>query len=312
MTILDLKNRYKAARVTLLGIIFFIIIDSFILSISPEAKLLFTVVTPQLAIAYARFYFSGFQATLIVLLFVVCPLLLNIICYILSKYERGWLNFSAFLAIVDFIVLIGFVIFYGFRIAMCIDIFVEICVLYYLIRGCFTGKRLNGDLIMDVVSDDPIDNPELNIKVYKYSESMAKKNKTKKGGLIVVGFLGLVIAIVIDAFLAGVISTFTNLSFELVTVIFMLILVLSVVGFCFFVGSIRPYTTAKNTQYFMLNDEVCRCFYEDIKTAERLKNFVVKKKTASEYICQFELANGKTKKLVIPNCYPGIDEILKK
>lgn len=307
-----LLKRYREGRIALAMIIGFMLFDTISLAISPTAPLLFVAVVPQIAIAYARFYFDGLQAILLVLLFVVVPILLNIICFIMSKEEHKWLGYSTFMLMADMVGLVTFVFLYGFEPQMIIDIFAEFCFIYYIFRGYNAGYKLKDDFVEEEELEEQQPEKVITIGAYRYDEEMAKTNKTKKGGLVFVALLGLIAMLLISFFIIGFVDTYGSLSEAGMAVLAVGLLVVSFVSYVAILSKITPYTTAKNVQYFELDNEVCRCIKNDGSTVEKLKNLKVIAQTNSEFKCQYETATGKVKRLIIPNCYPGIEKILKK
>lgn len=193
---------------------------------------------------------------------------------------------------------------------MLVHIVIEIAIIVYLIQGIIAGRKLGSSLKEKVAE---LENEQENIptvQAYQYDKKFARKNGANKGWVIVVAVIGLPIGFFVDFVIIGFLATYYSISTTAILLIFSFILLAIVVSFVWIVIQLRPYTLAKNVQYFMLDEQLYRCCYQDVSTAEVLKECKVIKKNPSEFICQY-LDQGKKRKLIIPNGYPHLEDILK-
>jgi hypothetical protein len=173
---INLVNRYKSARSTLIAVIVFSIINCFLLLVESDYSFLYSTITPQLAIVFAKYVFSGFTSLVVIVMFGFVPLILYGIAYLLSDKDWKWLRVATILFAIDIVVYIFYFINFGFQPSNIIDVIFEGIIMVSLVGGTIAGKELNNDFeVEEIHLSQPGEvqgesSEETRIKVYNYDK----------------------------------------------------------------------------------------------------------------------------------------------
>lgn len=306
----NLLNSYKGARSTLLAIIIFSVVNCFMLLMDLGYTFLYSTITPQLAIIFAKEVFRGFTSILVIVMFAIVPIVLYLISYLLSNKEWKWMLVSTILFGIDILVFAIFFLTYGFESNIIIDIIFEAVIMFSLVSGTIAGKKLNNDFEEEITFNPATEIAEdaegEKIKVYSYDKQYAKSNKANKAALLLLSFLGLMALMVVVIVL--LIPILKDNSLLLLAVIYGLL-----IAYLVWIFKLSPFFGAKNYQYFLKDGEICRntVINKINGPIEVLYDLKVESTKEDSYICSFQKSENKRKKLIIPKCYPEIEDILK-
>ncbi|HPX32356.1 MAG TPA: hypothetical protein PLT36_02500 [Erysipelotrichaceae bacterium] len=306
----NLLNSYKGARSTLLAIIIFSVVNCFMLLMDLGYTFLYSTITPQLAIIFAKEVFSGFTSVIVIVMFAFIPIVLYLISYLLSNKEWKWMLVSTILFGVDILVFAIFFLTYGFESNIILDIIFEAVIMFSLVSGTIAGKKLNNDFEEEITFNPATEIGEdaegEKIKVYSYDKQYAKKNKANKTALLVLSFVGLMVLMVIVIVL--LIPIFKDNVLLLLAVVYGLL-----IAYIVWILKLSPFFNAKNYQYFLKDGAICRntVINKINGPIEILTDLKVESTKEDSYICSFQRSENKRKKLIIPKSYPEIEDILK-
>ncbi|MDI9539865.1 MAG: hypothetical protein QM204_00095 [Bacillota bacterium] len=308
---MNLLNNYRGARSTLLAIIVFSVLNCVMLLLEMGYTFLYSMITPQVAIIFAKVFFRGFTSVIIVVMFAIVPIVLYLISYLLSNKDWKWMKVATILFGTDILVMIGFFIFYGFDSSFILDVLFEGLIMFNLVRGTIAGKKLNNDfeveeIIIENATEVDKDGEVTKVKIYSYNKEYAKKNKAHKNWMVIVSVLVFFLSMFVLASLLN--SIFKNNVFLMFIIMYGLL-----IGYVVWIVKMSPFLNAKNFQYFKKDGIVCRNTVINgmngvIMPFEDLK---VEIKKEDSYICSYQKKENKRKNLVIPDAYPDLDEILK-
>ncbi len=303
-------NSYKGGRSTLLAVVILTAVNVFLACIDAHYSLLFSAILPQIAVGFAQ-NFSGFEQFLIIFIFAMIPVLLLGICYLLSKKDWKWMLVASILMSIDALALVAYSIFIYFDGYSVSSFFFEGIILFVLIRSTKSGKRLNNDFEepkQEEVVNEAVDKQtqaeetDEHIKVYMFDKALAKQNKTDKTWWYVLSILVFLVVEIGLCLIAVFASSLGILSGILAIV--------AMVGYIYIVVKMAPFVSCNSYSYFKKDDCVCRVSSQTLVTSQVFANLLVEKETSNAYYCSYISQNGKTRKLVIPKCYPNIEEIL--
>ncbi|HPW54079.1 MAG TPA: hypothetical protein PK631_06850, partial [Erysipelotrichaceae bacterium] len=173
------------------------------------------------------------------------------------------------------------------------------------------GKKLNNDFEVEEIIIDSAANEEetgedgevKKVKIYSYDKQYANKNKANKNGLVYLSVLGLMAAMVV--LIVFLTTLFKNNVLMILIVVYGLLAVYIVM-----IVKLSPYLSAKSFQYFKKDGVIYRNSTAN-GIVQALNDLRVESTTEDSFICSYQKKENQRKKLIIPNSYPGLEEILK-
>ena len=307
-----LLSKYRFGRNCLITIVAFTTINVVMALLDVGYSLLFTAFVPQIAVIFAKYYFSGFDTFLVIALFSLVPIALLLICFFLSYKDWKWMLISSIIMVIDALALIAYSVSGYFDFSLVLNYGFELGILYCLIRATLAGKELNNDfegldqkIIIDQSGAFKIEQPNT-VKYYYYDKSLAKQNKTSKRLLFILALIGLIVTCT---------GTTIGLIFGIADgdALLLIIGIVSLIASIFliiFEIKLSVFVEANTYSFYKENDIVCRVSLASIRPMQIYANLLVEKETSDAYYCSYINQKGKRKKLVVPKCYPQIDEIL--
>lgn len=307
---MNLLNTYKGARSTLLAIIIFSVLNCFMLFFEMGYTFLYSMITPQLALIFAKHVFRGFTSVIVVVMFAVVPIALYTISYLLSNKDWKWMRVATILFGTDILVFIGYFFVFGFEGSFIIDILFEGLIMFNLARGTIAGKKLNNDFEVEeiVIENTNVtgeEGEETRVKIYSYDKQFAKKNKADKNLMLILSVFALFGLMFVMIFIL------TNIKIN--PGLMILIIYGLLIAYIVWVVKMSPFLNAKNFQYFKKDGIVCRNTIIGGMNGviQPFKDLRVESTGEDRFVCSYQQKENKRKNLVIPNSYPDIEEILK-
>lgn len=133
------NRTYEIARKNLLLMIILTIINIIFVFFNSNTVMLFSASVPYIFTVFGYYY-----ADITSYIIAVVPLILYIVCFIFSKNNYRWMIVASILFILDTLYLIYFW-FPDIDISLILDVLIHIWVLYYLISGWISGKKINDE-----------------------------------------------------------------------------------------------------------------------------------------------------------------------
>ena len=299
-----LLNRYKSGRSALLVVIAFTAINSFLSIINADIQFLYSASIPQIAMAFKTYLANqGISPLLSMLMFVIIPIALLAISYLLSKNNATWFAVATGLMVIDLLVLLYFWIFVSkFNMGLLLNIVFEVVIVAYLIYSLIAGFKLKGDFSEADLTEQRqvLESREL----YYSNDAYAKEHKANKNGLIIATSLGYVALVFVGSILLAMIGS------DVTILLFILLFVGGVAAILYVSFKCRPFSTARNYAYFRENGILKRQFAYNPMYVEEFADFQVVEEKPDCYKCTYTTAKGKPAKLTIPKAYPGLENIL--
>ncbi len=306
-----LLQRYKSTRAILLFIIVFSALNIIFAIIGSDLMFVYSLITPQLAIAFARVSYTGITSVALIIVFGVIPVLLLLVVHLLSAKNYKWLTVACGFIITDLLALIVFIVVYGFAPAMIANFLIEGFIIVSLLNGVKVGKQLDNNYQEDVIEEYVINTEyDGNTSVYFYDKQLAKENKTTGIMGTIISVFGFVLALFIDIFVMLALLSIPRFSEELAVGLFFALLLISFIVFFIYTINNAAFLNAKYFSYYKDGNSICRLTNNNKATLVKYENLKVVSRTTKEFKCTYTNKNGKTKKYVIPNCYPNIENIL--
>lgn len=306
-------SSYKGGRSCLITVIILSTINLFLGLSESNFSFLYSIFLPQLAISVGKYNFTGIESALVIVLFAIIPIILLGICYLLSKKDWKWLLVANVIVGIDILILLAYSLLVYFDVSFLINYTFEGIIFFLLIKSVRAGKELNNDFEVpnqDEVISEAVDNQEESssekIKVYTYDKQLAKQNKADK---TVLYFMSLVAFFFMEILIATALVIFADES-TILTVVLLILAILLVGVFIVLSIKISPFVCNNSYSYYKKDDCVCRISSASLITTQIFANLLVEKQTDSAYYCSYISQNGKRRRLIIPKCYPQIDEIL--
>lgn len=300
-------NSYKAGRSCLLAVTVLTLLNILMLLMGSDVSFLYSAILPQIAVVIASELNSGMQSYLIVFVFAIIPVVLFAICYVLSKKEWKWLLIGTILMAVDFVCLILFSFLAGF-VGLLLNYVFTIIILVTMFKGVQAGKQLGNDFEKPNMEETVKEDFEKDTKIYYYDAQLAKQNKVNKMWLFLLSTFGFLIVEIVIAFFAAVMSDSSN---EPIISICAIIFAIAIIALYFFIAiKISPFVSTASYSYYKKDDVVYRISNSSMVTVQMFANLLVEKEDEKAYYCSYISQNGKSRKVIIPKCYPEIDEIL--
>lgn len=307
-----LLSKYRFGRNCLITIVVFTTINVVMALFDVGYSLLFTAFVPQIAVIFAKYYFSGFDIILVISLFSLVPIALLLICFVLSYKDWKWMLVSFIIMVVDALALIAYSVAGYFDFSLVINYGFEICILYCLIRATLAGKELNNDfegldqkIIIDQSGAIKVEQPNT-VKYYYYDKSLAKQNKTSKWLPFILALIGLVVTC--SGTLIGL--TFGITDGDIPLLIIGIVSLIATICLIIVENKLSVFVEANKFSFCKENDIVYRVSQTSIKLMQGYANLLVEKETSDAYYCSYINQYGKKREMLIPKCYPQIDEIL--
>ncbi|MDO4378603.1 MAG: hypothetical protein Q4C64_05570, partial [Erysipelotrichia bacterium] len=301
-------NSYKSGRGCLLAVTALTLVNMILMLIDSNVSFIYSAAVPQIAIVLAKAFFTGMQRVFVIVIFALIPVALLAISYLLSKKDWKWLLVGTVLMSIDIICLAVFAFINGTFGDLLINFVFEFVILFTMIKGVSAGKKLNNDFSEPNQNDVIRENTDQNVKVYFYDKNLARENKTNK----VLPFLALTLGFMFLEF--GVVvacAFFYNSDNAVYVTILTLIGALAVITVYILLSiKLTPFVSASSYSFYKENDCIYRISSASMITAQAFANVLVEKETSNAYYCSYISQNGKSRKLIIPKCYPQIDEIL--
>ena len=133
-------QRYAAGRSNLLLMVALTLVNLVLLALGSDTMMLFSATVPYLLVAVG--IISEYQILLIICCILASiPVLLYLICWLLSKKHRGWLTFALVLFALDTAILAAVYIL-AREFSGILDLVIHVAVLYYLFLGVRSGRWL--------------------------------------------------------------------------------------------------------------------------------------------------------------------------
>ncbi len=304
---MNLLNNYKSARSSLLAVIIFSVLNCFMLYFDMGYTFLYSMITPQLALIFAKQVFRGFTSVIVVVMFAIVPIALYTISYLLSNKDWKWLRVGTVLFATDILVFIGFFLKFGFDSSFILSIIFEGLIMFNLVRGTMAGKDLNNDfeveeIVVGNTATAAEGSEETRVKIYSYDKEYAAKNSANKTLLVIGSFVIFILVMFVLTFLLN--NIFKGNVFLMFVLLYGLL-----IGYAVWIVKMSPFIYAKNYQFFKKDGVVYRNYtvnnmiqsFADLKLEETGKD---------RFVCSYQKKEDKRKKLIIPNAYPDIEEIL--
>lgn len=306
-------SSYKGGRSCLITVIILSTINLFLGLLESNVSFLYSIFLPQLAVSIGKYNFTGLESALVIVLFAIIPIILLAICYLLSKKDWKWLLVATVIMGIDILILLAYNLLIYFEVSFLVNYTFEGIIFFLLIKAVRAGKKLNNDFEVpnqDEVINEAVDNQEETssekIKVYTYDKQLAKQNKTDK---TVLYFMSLVGFFFMEILIAAALAVFADES-TILTVALIILALLLVLAFVVLSIKLAPFISNNAYSYYKKDDCVCRISSASLITTQIFANLLVEKQTDSAYYCSYISQNGKRRRLIIPKCYPQIDEIL--
>lgn len=143
---LRMYARYRSARMDLLLVIIFTVVNILMFNFGSGTVMLFSASVPYYAVVFGTVLENDPEILLtgaynIGVVIAIVSVLLYLLCWVFSKKKYVWMIVSAVLFSIDTLALIGLYIMMG-EISGVLDILMHALVLYYLIAGAVVGKQL--------------------------------------------------------------------------------------------------------------------------------------------------------------------------
>ncbi len=301
-------NSYKAGRSCLLAVTVLTFVNVILLVLNSRISFVYSAAVPQIAIAYADAYFTGVQKFFAIVLFAFIPVVLFAISYVLSRKDWKWLLVGTILMAIDVVCLVVLAFSVGTLTDLMLNFIFEIVILFTMIKGVSSGKKLNNDFSVPSQNEVIRENTDQNIKVYFYDKNLARENKTNK----VLVFLALTLAFMLleIGVVVACMHFYNSNNAVLITVLTLIGALLVITVYILVSIKLTPFVSASSYSYYKENDCIYRISSTSMITAQVFANVLVEKETDNAYYCSYISENGKSRKLIIPKCYPQIDEIL--
>ena len=307
-----LLSQYRVGRSCLLTVVVLTLINIVMSIFEISYSLLFSAFMPQVVVILAKYFFSGLETVLVILIFALIPVALLMISYLLSAKDWKWMLVASIIMVIDAICLVVYTVMGYFDFSLVINYGFEAAILFILIRATIAGKDLNNDFDgltqTIVVNQNGTIEVERNdtVKCYYYDSKLAKENKISRFWLVAVALL--VIVVVGPISMVGII--FGLVEGKLWMLILGILGVAMMVLVCIMEAQLTPFNDAKHFWFYKENGIVCRASSSTLFPIKLLANLMVEKETSTAYYCSYVDQNGKRKKIVIAKCYPEIEEIL--
>lgn len=303
-----LLNKYKSARLYLMVSLIFSAINVVLMLFKPGSSFVYSLFVPMMGMIFKDSLVAyGYSEALIVITSVFLPMLLLAIAYTLSKKDWHWLLAATILFGIDTFLMMSFwVVIMAMDGSMMLEMLFEIVIFVNLIFGVIAGKKLNNDFSeVKSTAEKIIEDKK---EVYIFDKELYKSNKISKFPVMVIGLL-IYVTIVIGA---TMIAMKLPANSEVVSSLLIVFIIACFVLFCIMLIKILPYTGARNFAYYI--DEqgnLCRILWTPAESSQVLKETKIVKETEKEYFITYNNEAGKTKKLTIPKCYQGLDEVMQ-
>ena len=161
------QQKFQSSRNNLLLVIILTMVNIALLIGGSDTFLLFSASIPYLAVALPVFA-GEYELFLLGCVLAVIVLLLYFICWLLSKKRPGWLIVALVAFILDTFALIVFYV-WAEEFSGVFDLLIHACVIYYLIVGFSSAKKLK-TMPEDVVEDLPLEVGENSAPLYRADE----------------------------------------------------------------------------------------------------------------------------------------------
>ena len=157
------KKRYQAARADLLIMIVLTVANIVLLFVGSDTMMLFSAMIPYISVINGYFYNGG----IIYYVIAAVVIALYILCWFMSKKKYPWLIVATVLFALDSVYLVELCVVSGDFASSTIDFIIHALVLYYLIAGIITGKKLkeiegSSDSLGEGISDEFCSDCEVN------------------------------------------------------------------------------------------------------------------------------------------------------
>ena len=134
------KQQYNTARLNLLLMIVFTLLNIVMLFAEANYMLLFSATVPYSAVVMGVADGTGMLLVPCILVAAIA-LILYFLCWLLSKRSYSWMIVALALFVLDCVALVGLYVWTG-DFSGILDLLIHIWVLYYLIMGVRSGKQL--------------------------------------------------------------------------------------------------------------------------------------------------------------------------
>ncbi len=158
------KKRYSNARADLLVMIVLTVANIILMFVGSDTMMLFSAMIPYMSVASGYFYNGG----IVYYAFAAVFIALYVLCWFMSKKKYQWLIVATVLFSLDTLYLVDICITTGDFASSSIDFIIHALVLYYLIAGIITGKKLkeieeNADGLGEGISDEVYTQNNVNV-----------------------------------------------------------------------------------------------------------------------------------------------------
>ena len=150
-----LVQKYASARSNLLLMLALTVVNIVLLFIGADLMLLFSATIPYVSSIVAMLAYSYGQIAYGYIAVAVIPLVLYLVCWILSKKNVGWMIAALVLFIIDTIYMAYFYISAGDTSGI-LDVVIHALVLYYLFVGVKSGLALKNQPAEAIEVEAPV------------------------------------------------------------------------------------------------------------------------------------------------------------
>ena len=314
----ELTASYNSARSNMMVMLVLTAVNVVLTLFDAGVMFLFTAYFPYIAAVYANGLLS-FIKPLVIIVGVILPLLVTLLCWIFTgKGKYRWMNFAAVIFALDTVFMLVMFINRGFQAELVSNYIVgtlfHVFILFALFRGASAGKKLQkGEFVDDtndvivvagseadaVASAANADQAAIPVsRKYVYNKEYAKSkgaDKTTIAVLTVVGFIVL---------------TFVLLAINGAVFVFGFLAALAAMIAIF--TRINPFTQARAASYIADPQGKLSCSMNQgfAAASVELNDMKIVDTRDDRWVVEYSDAKGKTKKLTIPNAYPGLEDYM--
>ncbi len=324
----ELLSVYNSARGNLIFMLVMTVINVVLALLESGSMFLFTAYFPYVAAIYTTSPALSVFKPFFIIFGIVLPLVLTLLCwFITGKGSRpGWMKSAGIILVLDTVFMFYMFINLGIQPELLMDYIFgtgfHAFMIYSLFRGASAaGKLRKGKFVDDtdvqlasaadadtaVLADSVAPTAIPVPRKYVYNKEYAKSkgaDKTKNVFLAVFGYLA---AIVLAAALNG------SMENSLIGLLIILAAIFGAGAFAIAViAKAAPYTRAQLTAYTVSAEGKLSSSYNQgfAFTNIEYNNMKITENRDECWFVEYTNKKGKTKKAIIPNAYPGLEEYM--